>query len=175
MVPFNKEENVLVCTIIAQTTAEATSHKLKRGCVAPPRRSVSFFPGVRVKRILHQKDYSKVELKACFHEESDMLKIHRVAQSTVYLMEKEIFPKDDNCSYCIRGLEGNTYKGRREKIRTRLAALTAVIDEQESCRREGVQMCEPRVAEAYEKYVVKSRREAYMMGVLDAQESAATI
>jgi hypothetical protein len=174
MTPTNKGKNVLVCTIIAQTTAKVTrSHKLKRGRVDA--RSVSFFPNVKVKRILHKKDYTKVELKACFHDKTDLLKIHRVAQSTVCLMEKEIFPKDDNYSYCIRGLEGNTYKGRREKLRIRLAALTAVIDEQESFWREGVRICEPRVAEAYEKYAVKSSREAYMIGALDAQKSGATI
>jgi uncharacterized protein YkuJ len=171
MMPTNEEENVLVCTIIAQTTAEATSHKLKRGRVAP--RSVSFSPDVEMKPILHKNDYTKVEMKACFHDKTDLLKIHRVAQSTVYLMEKEIFPKDDNYSYCIRGLEDMTYKGKQEKIRIRLAALTAVINEQESFRREGVRICEPRVAEAYENYAVKSRREAHMIGVLDAQKSGA--
>jgi hypothetical protein len=136
-------------------------------------RIVSFSPNVKVKRILHKKDYTKVEMKACFHDETDLLKIHRVAQSTVYLMEKDIFPKNDNYSYCIRGLEDKTYEGKQEKIRIRLAAVTAVIDEQESFRREGVQICEPRVAEAYENYALKSRREAHMIGVLDAHKSGA--
>jgi hypothetical protein len=128
----------------------------------------------KVKPILHKRDYTEVEMKACFYDKSDYLKIHRVVRRTVQLMENEMCPNDDKY-YCSRGLEGNTYEvSKHEKVSIRLAARTAMIDEQESFRREGVRFCEPRVAEAYENYAVKSRREAYMIGVLDAQKAGAT-
>lgn len=143
-------------------------------------RRVSFKGTVLVHGVLHLKDYTEKELKACWYDRAGMERIRKHARYT--LKQFRVLQEEDEESseltltatdkdLCLRGLEGYTEKEMTQKQRRRFEAIDLVLEIQETqFVRHGKIVCNEAIARAYAKVTEKSRRIARGWGIVHEHE-----
>ena len=95
---------------------------MKKSSAAPSsRRSVSFFPSVRVHPTLHVKNYTKQELEATWFTQSEFVTMRANVKDAVANMKSQS---------CIRGLECRTKQGSYMRFESRETSMNVVLMEQ---------------------------------------------
>ncbi len=157
---FGKEimDPLTVATIPVATTKK---HRKKR-------KSVSFYPRVRIHDTIGIDDYTEEEQRAAWFSFEEMERIRKCAKSEAGLLDAGVQPKDGTW----RGLESRTKLGERTKRRNRTNAYAAVFFEIDSQEQSG-QFSEQLIADAYALYSKACEKSALAMAKEDAKAAMA--
>jgi hypothetical protein len=153
---------------IDQQQAETltTTSCVKKSLEPKPERSVTFFPGVNVRRTLHINDFSDDEFDACWFSNEDYNTMKKVVKRTVSMIEKKVMI--DEVNFSQRGIEGRTKEATVLRLGSRLTVLDAVLDEQQIQLAKGARDDEL-LAMAYAECINRSKITAYLKGIADEQ------
>ena len=126
--------------LFIMSTASSYQTKPSSSCgpISPKaKRTVSFLPLARDYSVLHINDFSAREIKSCWCDEDDLLRVKTEVTTTVALVERG----DINCDtseFCRRGTEIRSREGSRRRMLNKRAAWDAVLDEQDRQERIGI-------------------------------------
>jgi hypothetical protein len=151
------------CTCPCSTTPPVHSER--------KRKQVTFSGHFRGVYILHIDDYTDEELFSTWYGPEDRKQIAEDIRQTLAKMEsgKELAQQEDDEHFCRRGLESRTENGASTKKHVRLAAINAVLDEQEAQDCQGVSN-EQLISEVYMGVTLFSKLAAARRGFDDLQE-----
>jgi hypothetical protein len=144
-------------------TAETATKKM----LVERRQTVSFNPNALLRETIHVADYTDEEIAVCWYdaEELEMIKVD-IKTTTYLLMKNDYLSLNINDGRCSRGLESYSKKGQGSKRQHRVAAIVAVLDEQEFQMEEGNTDPEM-IADAYFEKTRRSKAMARVMGLSD--------
>jgi hypothetical protein len=92
---------------------------------------VQFFPIVEMHETLHVNDYTDEEVAVVWYSERDFAYMGADPRLVLELFECGVYPgDDDDQQLCLRGLEGRTKQGARERRYNKGLGRTAVLREQ---------------------------------------------
>lgn len=133
---------------------------------------VSFYPKVRLHRILSVDEYSDTEREACWYTRDELHEIRKEVDETVEIIENEYINDAESFhateeDYCRRGLEPETEHGSTLRWNRHFQAMNAVLEEQEIQRKDSCSD-EEMIALAYSKLVSDAKLDAHVRGVNDA-------
>jgi hypothetical protein len=128
-------------------------------------KSVTFCGEVRVKYALHIDDYSDDEINATWFDDAGMQRIRKERRDTIEMMRKGA--EIDEVEYSGRGLEYQVAaEGACLRRQNRIAAVYAVLDEQDMQRRKGAVVDAEMLALEYGDYTSPSQLAARAIGGL---------
>jgi hypothetical protein len=137
-----------------------------------PRRQVSFFGTVTCHTVMNREGYTAEETKATWYDRSSLRQIKESARSEARLVESGVLAESDDIS--IRGLEGKTTYGVRQKRANRMNAYAAVFLEIDTQLDFGY-VDEEAIADVYFSYSEPCLVAAQMLAVRDAEEAKNTM
>lgn len=132
------------------------------------RKSVSFYPRLRIHDTISIDDYTEEEHRAAWFSFEEMERIRKCTKSEAGLLDAGVQPKESTC----RGLESRTKLGEKAKRRNRTNAYAAVFFEVDSQEQSG-QFSEQLIADAYALYSKACERSALAMAKEDAKAAMA--
>ena len=127
----------------------------------PPTGRVSFAAYANVRLHDHVASYTEEEMDATYYSQKEFVEMRKQMSLEVEMLEDDIFAECDN--YCTRGLECRRKTSVRKRNRTRRQARHCVISAQ--IQGEGP----VRLADAYRKVSSRAKRDAIILGSLDAR------
>ncbi|CAJ1961419.1 unnamed protein product [Cylindrotheca closterium] len=130
------------------------------------KKGVTMNESVEVVEILHVNDFTASEIAASWYDEEEMKKITERCFKVLQRMEYGK-TKNGKKKYCTRGLEGHTALGSISKKKTRAAAFSAVLDEQEKRWNENKDVDFQAISDAYRKVSSSSQMWAQVIGNRD--------
>jgi hypothetical protein len=138
-------------------------------CQKSSKKSVSFFPTVRLRTVKHINDYTHVEFEETWYSQTDLDIVIEECLETVRMMAKEeVLLAEDG--FCKRGLEYQTPKGAKFRKGNKVCAMQIVMEEQNLQRNMGIVDAEY-LAELYIDATKNSERLALMRGLSDEEET----
>jgi hypothetical protein len=137
--PLEFQKSAVTFAAVATTTAIAVQDASPKK--ETQKRVVHFDKTVHYTEIRHIRDFSQDEVEAIWMTMRDYQIIKAMVKSTVIMMMKgEPIPEED-LDLCTRGLEFRTKVGSKIRLRNKLRARFAVLNEQDLQRDEG--FCDP--------------------------------
>lgn len=128
--------------------------------------TVSFsFTADSIEPTMHKDEYTEDERKATWYDVEDFRNLKMERRRTVKLMELGTRPRDS-----VRGLEGKTKEGSRQRTMAILNAVSAVLDQQQDQEIQGSSDPEA-LAQIYSMYSRKSQEEALERARKDQKEA----
>mmetsp|Transcript_10727 Transcript_10727/g.15784 ORF Transcript_10727/g.15784 Transcript_10727/m.15784 type:complete len:237 (-) Transcript_10727:304-1014(-) len=131
-------------------------------------KSVSFFPGVSVREVLHVNDYTDDEMILTWYRGEDYQKIKMSFYHVVQKISSGCW-RGDTDQETSRGLEYRHMEGSNRRKTNKLNGLMAVLDEQERQWKEGFEDDES-IRAVYHMVTVDCAQSAYLMGINDEQD-----
>lgn len=132
-------------------------------------RKIQFTNRVQFKKIRHVSEFSEDEIKNGWYNKDDFDRMSDDVSEISKLLEKGVKRRDGE-DLCIRGLEHIVEKDLANyRAKKMINSIDAVLDEQEEQWDKGED--EPElIAEIYAKYAKTLAKEAYAIGLRDAEE-----
>lgn len=131
-------------------------------------KSVSFFPGVSVREVLHVNDYTDEEMILTWYRGEDYQKIKMSFYHVVQKISSGCWLGDTD-QETSRGLEYRHIEGSNRRKTNKLNGLMAVLDEQEKQWRDGLEDDES-IASVYLKVTADCAQSAHELGKRDEQD-----
>lgn len=124
-------------------------------------RSVSF-TDVDIKyTITHVSEFSSQEKEQIWYSRQELADIKALLKNSM---------RNNDSTFCWRGLEGHTVEGYRRKVQNRVETQAAVFLEQ--ANQEGDGFSDPEaLADVYFKRSVRSRMQAFLIAIRDEKEA----
>jgi hypothetical protein len=136
-----------------------TTSCVKKSLEPKSERSVRFSPAVNVRDTLHIDDYSGDEYCACWFSPEDYKTMKNVIKCTVNMIEQKVLM--DEVNFTERGIEGKIKEATVLRRESRLAAIDAVLSEQQMQLDEG-SVDHELLAIAYAECIHRSKMAAYL-------------
>ncbi|CAJ1935311.1 unnamed protein product [Cylindrotheca closterium] len=133
----------------------------------PTTRRVTINPNVKFHEILTIYDYNASEIRATWYDEAEM---DRIAQKCCKIVKELDGGSAKQSKYCIRGLETHTRLGSIRKRSNRVAAKTAVLEEQENQLNENKETDVQAISDAYRCTTSSCQMWAQVVGSRDHKE-----
>jgi hypothetical protein len=144
------------------------------------KRSVSFKGTVLVHGVLHLKNYTEEEIRACWFDREDMENIKRRAYSILKKLQKQREEEGDSSmfdmssldeDFCLTGLEGQMKTELAQKQQRRFEAINMVLETQEKQFILYGRIADAKaIADAYSKVAATSKRIARGWGIVYEHE-----
>ena len=154
----------------------SSRRRSRSSMISQPPKSVTFNKSVKVRPVLHCKDYTKAELTASFYSQYEISAIRTAMKFAAKALEKQQQQQagaaikerhnvvtDDNDHFCIRGLEFRTQSGHQQRSNNKKESRRIVLVEQRRQKQSG--KSDP----SYISYLYK---ESTRISLLMAQEIA---
>jgi hypothetical protein len=126
--------------------------------------TVRFAPTTEMRPSLARKDYTPLEMRACWFQDEEYSKIRKDCCKQIKKMQNGEVLKDKK--YCSRGLESHTRLAAISKTLNRQTAINAVLDEQEDQRQTG-DVDEEDIAQRYQQATSSCQLWACIVGLRD--------
>ena len=149
-----------------KSALKKNSRRRSRSSINQPPKSVTFNKSVKVRPVLHCKDYTKAELNASFYNQYEISAIRTAMKFAAKALEEGTIQRhdvDDNEQFCIRGLESRTQKGHVQRSNNKKESRRIVLVEQRRQKQSG------KFDPSYISYLYK---ESTRISLLMAQEIA---
>mmetsp|Transcript_7934 Transcript_7934/g.12152 ORF Transcript_7934/g.12152 Transcript_7934/m.12152 type:complete len:227 (-) Transcript_7934:1985-2665(-) len=131
-------------------------------------KSVSFFPGVSVREVLHVNDYTDEEMILTWYRGEDYQKIKMSFYHVVQKISSGCW-RGDTDQETSRGLEYRHIEGSNRRKTNKLNGLMAVLDEQDRQWRDGLEDDES-IASVYLTVTADCAQSAHELGIRDEQD-----
>jgi hypothetical protein len=106
--------------------------------LASPKRKIQWAKRVKVKEIRHLTDIPTSERDGLWMSSSDQQMNRAMVRTTITMMMRAEAISDDDPDFCTRGLEFRTKAGSKTRSRYKLRVRSAVLNEQDLQREEGI-------------------------------------
>jgi hypothetical protein len=163
---FDKNNTAVMSFEPPEHSYSPSPNEKKTPAKPEPRRTVAFSHTVSVRKTMHVDNYSDDEFDACWYNNYEFDMMRKKVRYAAKLLQNGMLEQDTADKCCPRGVEHLLRKVALKRIRKRVAARDAVLEEQELQWEEGI--CEPEyIARVYKVTSVSSQASAHAIALKD--------